>query len=91
MDSAPLVWAGAARLPDMGVPKLNLGGGARRDDGIAEFDKRFGAMRLRLGALKQMYRPHVFLRRAGRLVRTRTAAMSFSRPTRRPTVVAFPF
>ncbi len=55
--SAPLIWAAAARLAERGVPRLNLGGGVRRGDGIAEFKERFGATRLPLGALKQVYRP----------------------------------
>ena len=32
----------------------------RRGDGIAEFKERFGARRLPLGALKQVYRPTVY-------------------------------
>jgi hypothetical protein len=55
--SASLIWAGAALLAERGVPRMNLGGGARRADGIAEFKRRFGGVRLSLGALTQVYRP----------------------------------
>jgi hypothetical protein len=55
--SASLIWAGAALLAEKGVPRMNLGGGARRADGIAEFKRRFGGVRLPLGALTQVYRP----------------------------------
>jgi hypothetical protein len=58
--SAPLIWSAATRLAARGVPRLNLGGGVRRGDGIAEFKERFGATRLPLGALKQVYRPSVY-------------------------------
>jgi hypothetical protein len=58
--SAPLIWAGAARLAARGVPRLNLGGGVRPGDGIAQFKERFGATRLPLGALRQVYRPATY-------------------------------
>jgi hypothetical protein len=58
--AAPLIWAGAAELTARGVQRLNLGGGVRRGDGVAEFKERFGAKRLPLGALRQVYRPAVY-------------------------------
>lgn len=58
--SAPLIWAAATRLAERGVPRLNLGGGVHRGDGIAEFKERFGATKLPLGALRQVYRPSVY-------------------------------
>jgi hypothetical protein len=58
--TAPLIWAAAGRMAERGVPLLNLGGGVRRGDGIAEFKERFGAERLPLGALRQVYRPEVY-------------------------------
>jgi hypothetical protein len=60
--SAALLWAGAMRLRDQGVPILNLGGGIRRGDGVAEFKVRFGADRLELGSLHQVYRPDDYAR-----------------------------
>jgi hypothetical protein len=58
--SAPLIWAGAMRLIQHGVPRLNLGGGVQRGDGIAMFKERFGAKRLPFGALKEVYRPDIY-------------------------------
>jgi hypothetical protein len=54
--SAAVIWAAAVKLAEQGIPRLNLGGGVRRGDGVAEFKERFGATRLPLGALKQVYR-----------------------------------
>ena len=58
--AAPLLWAGAMRLIEHGVPRLNLGGGVRRGDGIAVFKERFGAKRLPFGALKEVYRSDIY-------------------------------
>jgi hypothetical protein len=58
--SARLLWSGVERLHALGVPLLNLGGGARPNDGIAEFKRRFGARELPLMSLQQVYRPEVF-------------------------------
>jgi hypothetical protein len=53
--SAVLIWAGLLRLRDMGVPVLNLGGGIRPGDGVAEFKRRFGAMAVASYNLKQVF------------------------------------
>jgi hypothetical protein len=58
--SAPLIWAGATELATRGITRLNLGGGVRRGDGVAEFKERFSAKRLALGALRQVYRPTLY-------------------------------
>jgi hypothetical protein len=58
--SAALLWEGAMRLRALGIPRLNLGGGIRRGDGVAEFKERFGAARLPLGSLRQVFRPDVY-------------------------------
>jgi hypothetical protein len=58
--AAVLMWAGAAKLAERGIPRLNMGGGVRRDDGVAVFKQRFGARRVGLGALRQVYRPETF-------------------------------
>ena len=57
---ARLLWCGVERLQALGVLLLNLGGGARPNDGIAEFKRRFGARELPLHSLRQIYRPDVF-------------------------------
>jgi hypothetical protein len=53
--SAVLIWAGLLRLRDMGVPVLNLGGGIRPGDGVAEFKRRFGATAVASYNLKQVF------------------------------------
>lgn len=53
--SVALLWNGMLRLKALGIPWLNLGGGIRPGDGVAEFKARFGARELPLGALKQVY------------------------------------
>ena len=60
--SAPLIWDGALRLKALGVPALNLGGGIRPGDGVAEFKARFGGREVSLGALKQVYDDEAFVR-----------------------------
>lgn len=57
-----LIWGGIQRLKGLGVALLNLGGGIRRDDGVAQFKERFGPRKCPLGALKQVYRPDIFNR-----------------------------
>jgi hypothetical protein len=58
--SAALLWSGAMYLKSVGIPLLNLGGGIRRDDGVAEFKRRFGAGELPLRCLKQIYDPETY-------------------------------
>jgi len=58
--AARLLWCGIERLHALGIPALNLGGGARPGDGIAEFKRRFGARELPLIALREIYRPDAF-------------------------------
>ena len=60
--SARLVWWGVERLRDLGVPYLNLGGGIRDGDDVAEFKRRFGASQQPLASLRQVYRPDVYER-----------------------------
>ena len=53
--SAPLLWHGARALRARGVRFLNLGGGIRRGDGVAQFKQRFGARVLPLRSLREVY------------------------------------
>jgi hypothetical protein len=55
-----LIWSGVERLRELGVPRLNLGGGIRERDDLAEFKRRFGAAELPLTSLRQVYRPSAF-------------------------------
>lgn len=66
--SAPLLWFGALRLRELGVPVLNLGGGIRPGDGVARFKERFGARLLPVFSLLQVYDAKTYedvCRRAG--------------------------
>jgi hypothetical protein len=54
--AAHLVWAGVERLRAAGIRRLNLGGGIREGDDVAEFKRRFGATELPLVSLRQVYR-----------------------------------
>jgi hypothetical protein len=60
--SAHLVWWGVERLRELGVATLNLGGGIREGDEVAEFKRRFGAAEAPLASLRQVYRPDVYER-----------------------------
>ena len=50
-----LLWHGALRLQDAGVPFLNLGGGIAEGDGVAQFKRRFGGQERRLQALRLVF------------------------------------
>jgi hypothetical protein len=54
--SAPLLWEGMLELKSRGVATLNLGGGIKGQDSVAEFKRRFGAKRVPFQCLKQVYR-----------------------------------
>jgi hypothetical protein len=55
-----LIWWAVERLRALGVESLNLGGGVRPGDDLAEFKRRFGAAELPLVSLRQVYRPDVY-------------------------------
>jgi hypothetical protein len=55
--SAALIWYCVNYFKSIGIPTLNLGGGVRADDSLAEFKQRFGARKLMLNCLKQVYDP----------------------------------
>jgi hypothetical protein len=89
--SAILIWHAALRLKALGVPVLNLGGGIREDDGVADFKVRFGAERQPLSALKQVYDHEAYAqlcRAAGRDPAERGGFFpSYRQPSRMPEVV----
>jgi hypothetical protein len=58
--SSLLTWYGVIYLKSMGIPYLNLGGGVREGDGIAESKQYYGAKQLPLKCLKQVYEPCVY-------------------------------
>lgn len=55
-----LIWSGVEQLRELGVPSLNLGGGVREGDDLAEFKRRFGAAERPLVSLRQVYRPRAY-------------------------------
>ena len=50
-----LLWYGVTEYAARGVPTINLGGGAKRDDAIARSKQRFRPERRELRALRQVY------------------------------------
>jgi hypothetical protein len=58
--SAGLLWTGIKRLKAMGCRTLNLGGGIRRDDDVAQFKRLCGATEVPFAAARHVYRPRVF-------------------------------
>ncbi len=58
--STALLWRGMLELKKRGVPTLNLGGGVRRGDRVAQAKERFGPTKVPLRSVKQVYRPEVF-------------------------------
>jgi len=55
-----LIWYGVQLFKAKGIPFLNLGGGVREGDSIADFKQRFGARKIALKSLKQVYRPEIY-------------------------------
>lgn len=60
--AAHLIWAGVHWLRSQAVPRLNLGGGIRAGDQVAEFKRRFGGTELPLTTLRQVYREDLYER-----------------------------
>jgi hypothetical protein len=58
--SVALLWWAVNHLKSLGVPFLNLGGGDRENDSLAEFKRRFGGKKLALRCLKQVYEPGIY-------------------------------
>jgi hypothetical protein len=53
--SAALDWSAAHRLCELGIPWLNLGGGLRRGDSLAEYKRRFGPEARPVWAIREVY------------------------------------
>lgn len=51
---------GVNHLKSLQIPLLNLGGGILENDGVAQFKQRFGAKKLALKCLKQVYEPEIY-------------------------------
>jgi serine/alanine adding enzyme len=57
-----LLHTGMLRLREMGVRRLNLGGGVRHGDGLFQFKAKFGGEERVLHAVRQIYRRDVYRR-----------------------------
>jgi len=55
--TAALLWYSVNYLKSLQIPLLNLGGGS---GGVGEFKRRFGARKLALRCLKQVYEPEIY-------------------------------
>jgi hypothetical protein len=55
-NSVALLWRGIRELKSHKIPWLNLGGGIRPGDGVAQFKERFGGYTFSLKSLKQVYK-----------------------------------
>ena len=60
--SAPLIWEAMKDLHGAGVQTLNLGGGIRDGDGVAEFKRRFGAVRTSMTTFQVVHDPERYAR-----------------------------
>jgi hypothetical protein len=57
---AGLMWHAARHFKSLGVPALNMGGGATIGDGIADFKRHFGTKGMPLRALRQIVRAPIY-------------------------------
>jgi hypothetical protein len=67
-NSAPLIWEAVTHFAGAGASTLNLGGGIKPGDGVAEFKRRFGPCELMFTSGRFVHRPDAFrdlCRRAG--------------------------
>ncbi len=55
-----LLWCGLNYLKSLDIPLLNLGGGVRGNDSIAQAKQRFGSRRVTFRCLKQVYEPKIY-------------------------------
>jgi hypothetical protein len=58
--ATPLLWWGVHQLRSKHVPVLNLGGGARENDSVAQSKEYLGPIKLPFRALKQVYNPEIY-------------------------------
>jgi hypothetical protein len=58
--SVGLIWSAVHRMVDLGIPRLNLGGGMSPGDSLSDFKARFGAAPLPMRAVKAVYDPPAY-------------------------------
>ena len=59
-QTAALLWYGVKLLKSKNIPYLNLGGGVKAGDSLAQFKQRFGATALPLKCLKEVFKEPVY-------------------------------
>jgi hypothetical protein len=58
--TAKLLWYAIHQFKSKNIPILNLGGGVKEDDSVAQAKQRYGAKRIPTKALKQIYDAEVY-------------------------------
>lgn len=81
--SAPLIWEAMKVLDAAGVQTLNLGGGIRDGDGVAEFKRRFGAVETSTTTLQLVHDPARYARLCQESGSTAAETSDFFPPYRR--------
>lgn len=81
--AAPLLWCGIEHARSLDIHWMDLGGGIRKNDSLAEFKRRFGGDAKPLKALKQIYDTPVF-ESLCREVNVDAARSGYFPPYRRP-------
>lgn len=82
--SAPLIWEAMKVLHAAGVETLNLGGGVRDGDGVAEFKRRFGAVVTSMTTLRLVHDPARYARLCQESASPAADTSGFFPPYRRP-------
>ncbi len=84
--SAALLWEAMLRLRQRGTPRLNLGGGVRRGDGLAQFKARFGGEAQPMRAIKTVFLDDAYLA-CCREARVHPAKEGYFPPYRQPRTI----
>lgn len=79
-----LVWYGVNYLKSIQIPLLNLGGGIRENDSVAQSKQRFGGTKLPLRCLKQVYDPALYEKLCRRVNADHTDMIGYFPAYRRP-------
>lgn len=86
--AVPLLWHAINLLKQKNIPLVNLGGGVKENDSIAEFKERFGALKYPLKSLKQIYRQRAYEQLCKEANVDGTDMAGFFPPYRKPSLIA---
>lgn len=81
--SAPLIWEQVKTLHERTITSVNLGGGIRPDDGVAEFKRRFGATPVAMTRLCSVHRHDTYQSLCAKAGLPGATAQGFFPPYRR--------